>query len=63
MQRAARRFPEVCGQQDQGDDDEQREHCAPPSNLLVMHEIDVSKFLLRTALLISLRLIAAAPVA
>jgi len=45
VQRTAGGFAEVGGEQNQGDDDEQSEHCAPPSNLFVMHEIRVLKVL------------------
>jgi hypothetical protein len=37
VQPAARRLAEVCGQQDQGEHDEQRENQAPPPNRLVIH--------------------------
>jgi hypothetical protein len=43
VQRAARRLPEVCGERYQGDDDEQQKDCPSPPNLLVVHEIRVSK--------------------
>ena len=44
VQRAGRRLAEIGGEQDQGDADQQREHCASPANLFVMHELRVSKF-------------------
>src|SRR5207248_8707308 len=55
VQRASWRLAEVGGQQDQGNGDEQRELCAPPANLLVVHEVRVSKVLLRAASVTSLR--------
>ena len=43
VQAAAGRLAEVGGQEDQGADDEQREHCPPPANRLVVHVTAVSK--------------------
>src|SRR5437868_2223806 len=43
VQRTARRLAEICRQQDQGNGHEQREYRAAPPNLLVMHEMGISK--------------------
>ncbi len=40
------RLAEVGGQQDQGNADEQHENRAPSPDLLVMHEMEISKLLL-----------------
>ncbi len=42
VQRAARRLAEIIREKDQGNDDEQREHRASPSNLLVV-QLNISK--------------------
>jgi hypothetical protein len=54
VQRTARRFAEVFGQKDQGDDNEQRQNGAPSSNLLSLHWMRASKVSARSALMISL---------
>ena len=48
VQRTLRRLAEIGSEEDQGDDDQQREHRSAPSNLFVMHVVRVSKVLLRT---------------
>jgi hypothetical protein len=53
VQRSAIRLAEVPGEEDQGNEDEQREDRAPAPDLLVMHEGMFSKVELRSALTVS----------